>query len=316
MSAGRPTLRANSSIRANRKICALGILFASVLFFSSCASIRSGVTSRPLDALGEGADVYLVIPVRANEDLVSSALVPLVGEVSAAKLISRTEIAYISAGNSSLNGNSAPPGKTARFVATGSFPMSGAAVAFRESKGWKRIADPGLTWYRSSAVSVAIPARGVLCGLFSHSGMDSDRQDLTDLASRVSSPGEASVAVSSSFEAYSAIAAKDGRIGFFSGNPAIFVAALLGPDIDLPVRYLEGYASRLDDGEYSVSATITLSDARSGRAIRPLLARVVRGATVTVEEDRVIISGYRATKEKIAGMAEFLYLDKKVNLIQ
>jgi hypothetical protein len=298
-------LHANSSIRANSRFCALGILFASVLFLSACTTIRSGVASRPLDALGEGADVYLVIPVRANEDLVSSALVPLVGEASAAKLISRTEIAYFAAGNS------APAGKTARFVAMGSFPKSGAAVAFRESKGWTRIADPGLTWYRSSAVSVAIPARGVLCGLFSRSGMENDRRDLTDLASRTRSSGEAPVAVSPSFEAYSAIAVEDGRIGFFSGNPAIFVAALLGPDIDLPVRYLEGYASRLGDGDYSVSATITLSDARSARAIRPLLARVVRGASVTVEDDRVIISDYRVTREKIAGMAEFLYLEKK-----
>lgn len=298
MSAGRPTLRANKSIRA------LWILFASVLLLSACATIRSGVASRPLDALGEGADVYLVIPVRVNEDLVSSALTPLVGESSAAKLISRTEIAYFAAVNSD------PPGKTARFVATGSFPKSGAAVAFRESKGWKRIAEPGLTWYRSSDVSVSIPARGVLCGLFSRSGVDYDRRVLADLVSRVSVAGQSSVAVSPSFEAYSAIAAKDGRIGFFSGKPAIFVAALLGPDIDLPVRYLEGYAARLGDGDYSISATIALSDARSARAIRPLLARVVRGGVVTVEEDRVIISDYRATRETIAGMAEFLYLEK------
>lgn len=299
MNAGRPTLRANNAFRA------LAFLFAPAFLLSACATIRSGVASRPLDALGGGADAYFVIPVRANEDLVSGALVPLVGEASAAKLISRTEIAYFSAESGS------PGGKTARFVATGSFPKSGAAVAFRESKGWKRIADPGLTWYRASGLSVAMPARDVLCGVFSHLGMDDDRQVLSALVSRVRSTGTASAEVSPSFEAYSAIAAKDGRIGFFSGNPAPFVAALLGPAIDLPVRYIEGYASRLDDGDYSVSATIALSDARSARAIKPLLARVVRGGSVTVENDRVMIADYRATREKIAGMAEFLYLEEK-----
>ena len=270
--------------------------------------MRQRVERNPLATLSDAGALYLVIPVKGNEELVSLAVSPLAGKASAQKIVERTDVVYACA--------QAPSDgmRSFRVIATGSFPKSAAAFAFRESAGWERRSAPGLTWYHAQGVDVAIPARGTFCAVASGSGVEDQGAEIRDLASRVSSGNASGGAVSREFAEYAATAAtasKDGTIGFFLADPDSFALKLLGPDITLPVRFAEGYAERQEDGNYAARIRITLAEARSAKALRPLIARAFPGATVAVDGAAVTVSGFRVDKEKLAELAFFSYLEKK-----
>jgi len=296
------------------------VAFAATLF-SGCATVRQRVERNPLAAFSDAGAFYLVIPVKGNEELVSLAVTAFVGKASAQKIVERTDVVYACA-QAPTDGT-----RSVRVIATGSFPKSAASFAFRESAGWERRSSPGLTWYHAQGVDVAIPARGTLCAVAQGAepnaqgaepnaqGAEPNAQgaEIRDLASRVSTGDASGGAVSREFAEYAATAAKSGTLGFFLADPDTFALKLLGPDVTLPVRFAEGYAVRQEDGNYAARIRITLSDARSAKALRPLIALAFRDAaiTVAVEGDAVTVSGFRVTKEKLAELAFFSYLEKK-----
>lgn len=282
------------------------VAFAATLF-SGCATVRARVERNPLAALSDAGAFYLVIPVKGNEELVSLAVTAFAGKASAQKIVERTDVVYACA-QAPTDGT-----RSVRVIATGSFPKSAASFAFRESAGWERRTATGLSWYHAQGVDVAIPARGTLCAVASGTGDNGQGAEIRDLASRVSTGDASGGAVSREFAEYAATAAKSGTLGFFLADPDTFALKLLGPDVTLPVRFAEGYAVRQEDGNYAARIRITLSDARSAKALRPLIALAFRDAaiTVAVEGDAVTVSGFRVTKEKLAELAFFSYLEKK-----
>ena len=282
------------------------VAFAATLF-SGCATVRARVERNPLAALSDAGAFYLVIPVKGNEELVSLAVTAFVGKASAQKIVERTDVVYACA-QAPTDGT-----RSVRVIATGSFPKSAASFAFRESAGWERRSSPGLTWYHAQGVDVAIPARGTLCAVAQGAEPNAQGAEIRDLASRVSTGDASGGAVSREFAEYAATAAKSGTLGFFLADPDTFALKLLGPDVTLPVRFAEGYAVRQEGGNYAARIRITLSDARSAKALRPLIALAFRDAaiTVAVEGDAVTVSGFRVTKEKLAELAFFSYLEKK-----
>jgi hypothetical protein len=299
--------------------------------------VRSRVERNPLAALSDSGALYLVIPVKGNEELVSLALTAFTGKASAQKVVERTDVVYACTQGPSVE-TQATDTRTVRVIATGSFPKSAAAFAFRESAGWERRSASGMSWYHAPGVDVAIPARGTLCAVASASGEEEgsgdDREgsgagvensrdetqdahgvtqdaEIRDLLARVASGNALGGAVSREFATYAANAVNSGTIGFFVADPGVFAQRMLGPDFSLPIRFAEGYAERQEDGAYAMRTQITLADARSAKALRPLIAHAFRGASVAVDGDAVTVSGYRVEKEKLAELAFFSYLEKK-----
>jgi hypothetical protein len=284
---------------------------------SGCATVRSRVERNPLAALSDSGALYLVIPVRGNEELVTLALTAFTGKASAQKVVERTDVVYACTQGPSAETQAADT-RTVRVIATGSFPKSAAGFAFRESAGWERRSASGMSWYHAPGVDVAIPARGTLCAVASGSGAGGENSrgvtqdaEIRDLLARVASGNALGGAVSREFATYAANAANSGPIGFFVADPDIIAQRILGPDVSLPMRFAEGYAERQEDGAYALRARITLADARSAKALRPLIARAFRGAEVSVDGDAVTVSGFRVEKEKLAELAFFSYLEKK-----
>lgn len=288
---------------------AIALVALASTVFLGCATVRARVERNPLAALSDSGALYLVIPVRGNEELVSLALTAFAGKDSAKKIVERTAVVYACVNE--------PDSETKDFrvIATGSFPKSAAALAFRGSAGWERHSAQDLTWYHAKGLDVAIPARGTLCAVASDSRGDGrgDAQGagIRDLAGRVASGNGTGGAVSRGFAEYAATAAAGEKIGFFVADPAPFAVKILGPEVSLPIRFAEGYAERRDGGSYSALIRITLADARSAKALRPLIARAFLGAAVAVDGDSVTVSGYRVDTEKLAELANFPYLEKK-----
>lgn len=297
------------------KCRALALAALVVLSLASCATVRSRVSGDPLAVLGTCAALgasgepglhdalYVVIPVRGNEELVAIAASRLSGKPGDARLAKRLDALYVAVTASG------PAARRARFVATGSIPKSGASLFLTERKGWTRCAEAGYSWYRSGPLSVAIPSSGVACGLVDRSPRGSDAgAAMVPFLRAFAARERASPPVSRSFADYAGRALADGRIGFFASDPAPFMAALLGPEVTLPVKTVEGYATANGEGDYVLSLSFTLSDRRSARALKGLLARVFAGSTVLEDEERVGVSGFVIAGEKLAQTIDFLYL--------
>jgi hypothetical protein len=247
--------------------------------------------------------LYVVIPVRGNEDLVSLVGTRLSGKSGEDRLAKRLDALYIAV---SADG---PTARGARFVATGTIPKSGASLFLTERKGWSRRTESGFSWYRSGPLSVAIPSSGVACGLVERSpGSPGDGGAMVPFLRSFAAREPVTLPVSRSFGEYAAAALADGRIGFFASDPAPFMGAILGPEVTLPIKTVEGYASADGEGAYALSCAFTLSDRRSAHALKGLLSRVFGGATVLEDEERVRVEGCRLSREKLAQAIDFLYL--------
>ena len=81
-----------SPVATGRAWCAI-IAFAGFVF-SGCATIQSRASANPLGALGDGASLYLVLPVRGNESLLESVASRVMKEGDARAVIARTDALY------------------------------------------------------------------------------------------------------------------------------------------------------------------------------------------------------------------------------
>lgn|GEM_PF-2272384 len=301
-----------SSVATGRALCA--IILCATLIFSSCASIKGRASANPLGALGDGASLYLVLPVRGNEPLLESVASRVMKEGDARAVLGRTDALYAGAYGSGAS--------SFRFIATGSFSPSFSGLVFKKSAGWDRVKSDGVTVYRSARFDAAIAGRGAFCGLVQRrdvsalpseaNGESRMREDdtLISLVSRVRSGGEPLSGITPEFAEYASRAASDGRIGLYSENPAPLLSKILGPEVSLPVTRMECYAMA-DGDDYVISAHLVLADSRSARAVRSLLGIAFRDSAIVVDGDTVSISGYRVSREKLAAAADFLYLYQK-----
>ena len=267
-------------------LCALSLV---ALFSVSCATARFVSPRDPLSLPGDGASVYFVIPVEANRKLVDLLAQKISGGTDASAAIGRARVLYAGVWSDG----------SLRLAATGSFPASAASFAFPASKGWTKVRGSGSSvWYHSASADAAIPVSGLVCFAKGSGGLEAM------LANLKITPV---VDTSGSFAEYAANAGVDGRVGVFVRDGGNLLAALLGPDVSLPVSFAEIYASPdAGSGDYDVSATIATADTRSARAMAALF-RLALPCEARYEKERVYISGYRISAEKLAETAGSLY---------
>lgn len=267
-------------------LCALSLV---ALLYASCATGRFIAPRDPLSLPGDGASAYFVIPVEANRQLVDLVARNLSGSGDSSAAIGRARVLYAGVW----------PDGSLRLAATGSFPASAAPFAFPASKGWAKVLGAGSSaWYRSASADAAIPASGLVCFAKGDGAIEAM------LANLKSPPA---VDTSPSFAAYAANAGADGRVGVFVRDGGNLLAALLGPDVSLPVSFAEIFASPdAAAGEYDVSAVVVTADARSARAMAALF-RLALPCAARYENERVYVSGCRISAEKLAETAGSLY---------
>lgn len=267
-------------------LCALSLV---ALLFASCATARFALPRDPLSVPGDGASVYFVIPVETNRELVDLLARNLSDGSDASAAIGRARVLYAGVW----------PDGSLRLAATGSFPASAAPFAFPASKGWSKVlGKDSAVWYHSASADAAIPVSDLVCFAKGSGSIEAMLANLGD---------PPAVATSASFVGYAANAGTDGRVGVFVRDGGNLLAALLGPDVSLPVSFAEIFASfDAGSGDYAVSATIVTADVRSARAMAALF-RLALPCEARYENERVYISGYRISAEKLAETAGSLY---------
>jgi hypothetical protein len=261
------------------------------IFFASCATARFVSPKNPLSLPGDGASAYFVIPVEANRNLVDLLARNLSGGSDASAAIGRARVLYAGVW----------PDGNLRLAATGSFPASAAPFAFPASKGWSKVhGTDSVVWYHSASADAAIPVSDLVCFAKGSGSIEAMLANLGD---------PPAVATSASFAEYAANAGADGRVGVFVRDGGNLLAALLGPDVSLPVSFAEIFASfDADSGDYDILATIATADVRSARAMAALF-RLALPCEARYENERVYISGYRISAEKLAETTGSLYFN-------
>jgi hypothetical protein len=267
-------------------LCVLSLI---ALFLASCATARFSAPRDPVSLPGAGASVYFVIPVEANRELVDLLARNLSGGSDASAAIGRARVLYAGVW----------PDGNLRLAATGSFPAGAASFAFPASQGWTKVrgADSSV-WYHSASADAAIPVNDLVCFAKGPGAIEAMLANLKN---------PPAVETSASFAAYAAASEADGRVGVFVRDGENLLAAILGPDVSLPVSFAELYASRdAESGDYDILATIATADVRSARAMAALF-RLALSCEARYENDRVYISGYRISAEKLAETTGSLY---------
>jgi len=247
------------------------------------------VPSDPFSVLESGAAAYAVIPTDSHRPLLALLAGKQKDGEALERAFDRTDMVYASF----------TPGGTLRILASGDFPRSASALYFPSSKGWTRMrtSEHG-TWYRSVTMDAAVPESGTVL-LSSAGGMEAFLGGLKTPVPQAFPP---------SFASYAAHVEADGRIGVFIADARFLAAAVLGPDVSLPVQYAELYAQAAADSAspYLLSARIVMQDARTARAMSTLL-RVAAGIPVRLDTETVFVDPFPVSAEKLVEWTGKLY---------
>lgn len=271
----------------------LPLALVSAIFLAGCATRALPVPTDPFAILEDGAAVYAVFPAGSHRPLLELLARKQKDGDALLRAFDRTDLVYASfSGGSSL-----------RLLALGDFPRGASSLYFPASKGWKKKSTGELGgWYSAPSMDAAVPRSGMVL-LSSAGGMEAFLGSLKN---------PVPVSVPPSFAAFASNAEADGRIGVFLARTDFLAAAVLGPDISLPVLYAELYALAPDGtgadslSPYLVSARIVMQDARTARAMATLL-RVTAGGGVRLEKETVHVDSVPVTAEKLVEWAGKLY---------
>ncbi len=309
-------------------IARLAGIVALAATLAACATAPFSFSGSPLSLLGEGADAWLIVPVRANRDLLEIVAAKNPGLGASDRALDRTETLYAGIyGGASSDGSA--PAASLRLIATGSFPKSARSVVFPKSRGWVRSDDDEWgPWYSLDGVGASIPEPGLYCM--------ADKAALPPILRRIAKGAEGAVALPPALEGFLASPASDGRIALFIDKPRRLVEAILPPGTDFGIEDILVFArpsgaagvkttggetdAREAGGEtavsgaegargtlmYSLSARIRVADARSSRALAALL-RITLNCRATAADNGVIVSDCELSAERLADLAGFFY---------
>jgi hypothetical protein len=279
------------------------VVAASAFLAASCATVPPLRDIDPLAALDADAAYYLVLPVSEHRALVRAIAERADGTGTLLDAADRTDLLYASV-------RRAQSGPELRAVAGGRFPRAAASFIFPASKGWVktwRAAETekgrGSSWYSRRGLSVSIPASGVAL-------VSAGAGNASFSLAPASSPMPAFPAAFAARAAAARERIPGTPISLFVADPSSLVSVILGPDIALPVEYLEITAAVSGDGAgYVLSFHAAAPDERAARALRTLL-RMTVNAEVTLSGRDVFVESYPVTTEKLADFAGFLYVTK------
>ena len=273
----------------------LGALTLSVLL-ASCASLPRAEVDL-LSLLPADEALYLHVPVRSYEDVVTSLLlqaVPGLSEKDGVRIVKRTDDLYLSAG--SRNGVS--------LASSGSYPKAAIKAALSEKNGWKAktihgsVAEYTLYNSISSPFSLSFPELGVACISENVEPMVRTYDALLGGA-HASSDG-----FSESLYAYLAenVSGKE-EIRFACPNPQSFTKLLFGSKQNIGLTAISGSISRSkNEQNCALSLLLEVSDPRTIKATAALvkLAIFPVAAQVRIAGERTIeITEYTMSWKKL-----------------
>ncbi len=260
----------------------------AVLAVTACATLPPVSKDQSFAALGGGAVAYVYVPVKPNEKLATGFLSTLTSDPSA--IVGRTDVAYLALFTDG----------SLRAIAEGSYPSSFASVAFPRSKGWTRQKKTGIgAWYENGSAAAALPGNRIACFALGSNG--ALPQMLTTLRSPSNIP-----AVPQTFVNDALHAAYDGSISVFSPNPEPFVAALLGPEVTLPID--SATATLTPAGEaYDLTLLLSAKTERMARAVLTLARLAAPQGEFSASGTEVTLSLAGIPAERLAEFMKFSY---------
>ena len=252
----------------------------------------------PFAAIGDGADVYVFLPVNGNSAFLEKILGNRAERKDIKTALARTKKIYAGV----FNRKTAPRKKDETLIcAVGNYPANLAGMAFKESNGWtKYIAANAVPYYSGGISGVSLPDNKNALLVLADPPEDSIKQFVEN------SRSEQIVPFSENFDRFVTTTAQD-AVGIFVKNPNFLIAKILGTDLQLPVTASEIYLfKKSDSGLYTYSFSIATGNKMTAFALS-LVLRGTLQADVKTSGMTVLIENGKLSEDDLGDLLEKVF---------
>lgn len=260
------------------------VFVISLLSLFACKTLRVDEID-PFTTIGEGADVYVFLPVEGNEIFLEKILGDRAQQKDIKIALQRTKQLYAGIFSRATN----PRGKDETLVCSvGYYPSNLSDMIFLEKNGWtKTTATNGVKYYSGGINSISIPNNKNSLLIIADEPEVSMKSFLGNVGN------EKFVAFSENYDTFVKTTTKD-AVGIFIKNPNFLITKILGSDLQLPVKAFEIYLIKNhEDNLYNYNFTIETGNRMTAFAFSILLRSYLKadirtsGASVYIENGKL-----------------------------
>ncbi len=287
------------------------MLLTVFLFFSCATGGREETPVNVFDYFSGDFDIYITIPVRGNEELITALAEKLSPGTDIQPLLSRMTVLR-AAFNIPEGGTIKPEALPSwQLAAEGRFPRTFAGMALNRKNGWiKNTGGSGTVWYDSvqGGMQIAIPDSSMV---LASGGSPAEGEGIETLLLRFASPEPQQWPPSPAALMYSLRGTDPGEsVRFYLAGPEAVMKRFLGNGIRFPVTAIDGelFPGQSPGGAaYLVNLRVYLGEPRLVRPaavlFRLLLQKSFPDAVVETGEESVLyMRGLNFDAGKIAEM--------------
>jgi hypothetical protein len=289
-------MKSSKRKKAYSVITRVAVLFV-IAIFASCKTITISEVA-PFPAIGDGADVYVFLPVDGNKVFLDKVLGDRTERQDIKEALKRTKKIY-----AGLFSQATSPRKKDEVLvcAVGNYPANLAGMAFKEKNGWtKYIASNSVSYYSGGISAISIPNNSSAFLALADEPEHSMKRFLEDGKS------EKIVPFSENFDRFVETTTKN-AVGIFIKNPNFFIAKMLGTDLQLPVTTSEIYLLKdAENGMYSYNFSIETGNKMTAFALS-LLLRTVVNADVKTADKTVLVENGKLSETDLGNLLQKIF---------
>lgn len=269
-------------LAVNRKIISNILIFLIIfLGLTGCVSNNQSIPeTNYFSYFSTNNDFYFFLPVKNNENFVSSFMGSFLDELSSEdlnKIITRTTCIYYSTYGTNLN-LASDSLRNFQGIIVGSFPEFFMKRYLNEKSGWKKINN---YYSHNSGLNLAFGNNG--CIYLS----DGNPFDINEINNNIIN-----------FD-------YDSKPAFFIEDPLTFSTVLFG-DLKLPISNITGYLNFFDADECYIDVILQLTDARASKPTMIILKLAgVKTSMMENIDDKIIIKNLKMTREQMNNLGSF-----------
>lgn len=274
-----------------------GVFFLSALVLTSCATGTPPIHSlEPFGIIGEGADIYVFVPVKGNEFLLNTLCGTAIPQSTLNQYTART--------NAVFAGLFLTKEPVMRLCSYGSYPWFFADSLFPQKDGWeKRPAEGANTvpYYHSAQVDVALPASALAC-----ISLGNDPRSTEAFLQRITKPQKPEFP--ERFQSFIEKETELNSIGIYIRSGALLSNMFKqNYEVNLPLSSIELYVTPKDDEHYAYQAVITAAHARIARLLS-VFAGSVFHADITVQDSQLLLNNGIFTTQELRALLQPLQM--------
>ncbi|MEL3907761.1 MAG: hypothetical protein P1P64_01950 [Treponemataceae bacterium] len=252
----------------------------------------------PFATIGEGADVYVFLPIDGNEFFLEKILGEKAQQKDIKTALERTEKLYAGI----FTQKTSPRAKDETLICSiGDYPAHLADMIFKETNGWtKTQANNGVNYYSGGINSISIPNNKNSLLVIAKEPEVSMKPFLEN------ANNEKFVTFSENYDSFVKTTTKD-AVGIFIKNPNFLIAKILGSDLQLPVKASEIYLIKnTEENFYTYNFTIETGNRMTAFALNTILRAYLK-ADVRTSDAKVYIENGKLTSDKLSNLINKIF---------